>query len=101
MFNKAKVFTKHADRDPEGILEFRPEANAFTLWEASVKYQQLTGERVATFEAMRCWFLMKNPHLLQVPDEQKNSFEVATQNLGNLDKKSFYEAFSSHFHALP
>ena len=37
-------FFKHADRDPDGVIEFRPSLTKFFLFDAVEMYRQLTVE---------------------------------------------------------
>ena len=56
--NEAQNFFKHADRDRDGSLDFRPETTELLLVEACERYFALTGEGVPTFDVFRAWFML-------------------------------------------
>ncbi len=58
-------FFKHADRNPDEILEFRPEATAFLLLESMITYQLLTGRMLREGLVFATWFSVAYPHLLK------------------------------------
>ena len=62
LLRKAQNFFKHADRadDPDAILDFYPQQNVFMLWEAAVKYVQLTTEQTAPMQAIYMWFMLQH-----------------------------------------
>ena len=70
--NEAENFFKHADRDPQGVLKFRPRQSEFLLWEAVEIYQRLTGEITPFLHAYRGWFMMHNqPIFSNLPEAQR------------------------------
>jgi hypothetical protein len=54
--NSVRNFFKHADRDPEGELEFFPEMTEPIMADACRTYMDLTGESVAIFHCFLWWF---------------------------------------------
>jgi hypothetical protein len=63
LFVKAENFFKHADKDPEATIDFSPEINEILLWEASVKYRELTSEITSPMGAIIVWLQARNPNL--------------------------------------
>lgn len=57
--NQAKNFFKHADKDPEGNIIFRPENNDFMLFDNTQLYEQHTGEMTDLMKIFRLWFKLK------------------------------------------
>jgi len=53
-------FFKHADRDPENILEFRPGSAGVIIWAACEKYCELTKEELLETAAFHRWILIRN-----------------------------------------
>src|ERR1017187_200294 len=53
--NEAQNFFKHADRDHEEVLDFRPEATEIFLLDACERYFALTGEGIPSFDVFRAW----------------------------------------------
>jgi hypothetical protein len=54
--NETQNFLKHADRDPEGTLEFFPLMTEPLLADASRTYIELTGDHSPILEVMLRWF---------------------------------------------
>jgi hypothetical protein len=54
--NSVQNFFKHADRDPEGELEFFPEMTEPIIADACRTYVDMTGESVAIFHCFLWWF---------------------------------------------
>lgn len=82
MIAKAKNFFKHADRDPEGVLEFNPSVNEVFLFDACEMYQRLTGEKLAPFIAYRGWFSAMRPSVLNFPSNDIIREKYKTNKLG-------------------
>jgi len=90
--NEAENFFKHADRDPEKLLRFNPEASEFMLWDCCLKYHQLTGEVTPHMWAYRFWFSVKNPDFLRVPSETLALLGEASSTLSMTSKQEFLSA---------
>lgn len=67
--NEAENFFKHADRDPDRVLEFRPGLTEFFLLDACEKYRQLTGEAVPEFILYTGWLSLQKPDAFILPPE--------------------------------
>lgn len=52
---EAENFFKHADRDPESVLEFNPNATWLSLYDGCRKYQELANESVPLLVAFDLW----------------------------------------------
>lgn len=70
-----KNFFKHADKDPDGIIEFNPESTSFYLWDACRMYFSLTKEVVPIFKVFELWFYVKNPELIVSTDPLRREIE--------------------------
>jgi hypothetical protein len=88
--NKIENFFKHADRDPDNILDFNPEANEFMIWEACIVYKELTGEYPDKMKIYNIWFKNKYNHLFISMDEQKQMAERIKAVMQNISKQEFY-----------
>ena len=64
LLTETQNFLKHAGRDPDGVLDFYPDATRFHLFDAAQMYCQLDpgGHREAA--GFLCWYCMKYPHIL-------------------------------------
>lgn len=58
-------FLKHADRDPNSQLEFRPLLTQSILFFAVDQFRELRHVKDAILEAYRIWFLWTNPSWLR------------------------------------
>src|SRR2546422_593555 len=53
--NEAQNFLKHANKDPEGVLSFRPMQTETILYEACIKYREFTSEQNPLFGLYTYW----------------------------------------------
>jgi hypothetical protein len=67
--NEAENFFKHADKDPEGLLEFAPFQTEVFLLDACSQYQTITGEVFPVFKLYELWFLLHNTTAFNLPPE--------------------------------
>lgn len=67
IFNAAQNFFKHANRDPEETLEFRPDATPFFIFDAIELYAQVKGSSFAAGDVFRMWFVVTNPQFTLGP----------------------------------
>jgi hypothetical protein len=87
-------FFKHADRDPENILEFRPGMAGVIIWAACEKYYELTKEELLETAAFHRWILIRNPGLLLAPYRQQvERLGLSTDFTENM-RPQFFEQFS-------
>lgn len=61
LINQAPNFLKHADRDPDGVLEFRPAMSRFILFDAVQLYWQLAKELPHAQGIFLGWFIVEYP----------------------------------------
>jgi hypothetical protein len=62
--NKAENFFKHADKDPDEVLEFNPGITEFFIWDACAAYKSLTTEYPPLMMLFDMWFYAKNTDIL-------------------------------------
>ena len=53
--NEAQNFFKHADKDPEHVLNFQPDQSELLLLDACWTYKKLAGERLPLLGAFEMW----------------------------------------------
>jgi hypothetical protein len=78
----AKNFFKHADKDPDGIIDFNPELTTFYLWDACRMYSILTSEDPPLFKIFTLWFNLKNPEALILDSSKRAEFDRTVKDLG-------------------
>ncbi len=89
--NEAQNFFKHADRDHEDVLEFRPEATELFLLDACERYFALTGESVPSFSVFRAWFMIGGIGVnLVLPAEQEKARKLARQSFPSPHRHTFF-----------
>ena len=64
LVNKSQNFFKHADRDSEAILEFRPSITPFFILDAVQLYGQIAGEMTLEQRVFWAWFIAMYPDFL-------------------------------------
>ena len=89
MLNEAKNFFKHADKDPDAVVEFNPETNEYYLLDACETYEILTGEKYPHFIIFRGWFCSKYSHILS-----SSAGPIVKNKYGN-NKMEFYSQMLS------
>jgi hypothetical protein len=88
--NEAENFFKHADRDHDATLDFRPDATDFVLLEGCDKYQQLSGEITPTMAVFRTWMMVENPDIFLLKPDQAAQFQKHKQTLGHSNRVEFF-----------
>jgi hypothetical protein len=64
VLTRAQNFFKHADRDPEDVLDFFPNATPFLIFEAVLMHNELTKAYVPETLVFAAWFNLKHPNVL-------------------------------------
>jgi hypothetical protein len=71
VFRKAQNFFKHADQDPEEVMDFNPEATAFFILEGVERYRDLSCENPPILRVFSLWFRFRWPDVfIFTPEEQ-------------------------------
>ncbi len=78
-WNEAENFLKHADKDPNKLLEFITEQTEFLLWDSCFMYQNITNEHTPLILIYRMWFCTKNPDIFN--DDYRKAILKSTINL--------------------
>jgi hypothetical protein len=83
-------FFKHADRDPENVLEFCEEVTEYILLDAVESYSIVTQQCVPELHVFRAWFLLQHQGYLT------NSSDEFLQKLGGVsyttgERERFFE----------
>ena len=62
--NEAFNFMKHADNDPDGVLEFRPKVTPFMILDCVLIYWSLMREVPWVFQTFLVWYSLNHPGTL-------------------------------------
>jgi hypothetical protein len=94
---KPQNFFKHADNDPEDILEFYPTGAAAIIWAAIEKYYELTKEEFLELVAFRIWIAIRNPNILLPPYQQYLEQSGLASDFSVDMRQQFFEAMSTAY----
>jgi len=81
LINRPQNFLKHADRDPEEVLERIPEASEGVLMDCLFMYQRLTGRQLREGIPFTVWYSVAYPQVLK-PGPFADSIAVAKSASG-------------------
>ena len=71
----ARNHFKHANQNPDFVLDFNPEGNDIFLHDACTMYQALTSERIPYLDIFISWYVMHNQNFFDLPSEDKKLFK--------------------------
>ena len=91
LFRKPENFFKHADRDPEEILDFNPDGTEIPLFEACQVYRGLTGEAPEKMVAYNIWFKAKYDRVFIYTPEERANMDRARDSMHNLSRRTYFE----------
>lgn len=88
---KPQNFFKHADKDPNGYLDFAPEGTELMLITACTAYRQLTQENPVWLMAFNAWLAIQKPDVFIWTEENKVQFEKFIKSTGKISKQQILE----------
>jgi len=92
IIRRPQNFLKHADSDPEEILEFNPRTLDYVLFDCVLMYQVHTERRLREGFVFEMWFYDAYPDVL-LDGEYKDKVRLALKKLGiRLNKRLFLQA---------
>lgn len=77
---KHKNFFKHADKDPDAVIEFNVSINHFSLHDAVNMLSKARGRWSPETYAYNLWFVLNYPHLLKEGTEDRRDAERLAQS---------------------
>jgi hypothetical protein len=83
-------FFKHADWNPEGVIDFNPEVSPFFIYDAISKYQEMTGEVTAYFRIFRGWYCAMHIDQFYFDKKQKELMQNTMKKYGD-DRMAYYK----------
>jgi hypothetical protein len=88
-------FFKHADNDPNALLDFCPDATELFILDAVLTYTKLTGDSAPIFDTFRVWVLAHNPKYMDIPSRKKffESLKIYGTDFLNVPKTIFFAEF--------
>jgi hypothetical protein len=85
--NSAENFFKHADRDPEAVLEFYPAATPLYLADAAALYGKLGGPEFPALQVFHVWFMLNYPDVLQDGVIKEKALELVSSDPSLKDRR--------------
>ena len=89
-FNEPENFFKHADRDPDDELTFKPKFTECLLVDACEKYGEITAESVPEFLVFMLWLMCQAPEAVDIPEGWKSFADDAKELHSKGDRQGFY-----------
>lgn len=96
IMNRPRNFFKHSDRDPDDVLDFKPDTTAMWLFDCVIMYGRLTGEWTKECKVFHVWFMVTFPEMIareKMPQQVRDEYEAIlplTQD-GEYSKSIFLE----------
>lgn len=92
--NESQNFFKHADRDPDQILDFEPGTTQIFLWDACLTYKEIANERVPLLETFKLWAAITwGQAFITYPGLDLNGPDL--QRYARLSRQEFFDKFVS------
>jgi len=97
LFYRYETFFKHANKDPDALLEFKPGATEVFILDAVLTYENLTREAVPIFTTFKAWMFIQKPELMK--EEQGEKIIQIIKNCGgnplHIPKTEFFTRLQS------
>jgi hypothetical protein len=91
VFAEPENFFKHADRDPDKILDFPLAEPEWFLWECVAKYPELAGATPLLMAAYRIWFIIHHSDILKPEIWAQVNFLGLSTDFPETDRARFFE----------
>jgi hypothetical protein len=96
----APNFFKHASRDPNQCLKFRPASNEIFLIDALKLYSKIYGSLTPLMQTFRAWFTVFRARATNLPAEQRQLLlpeGAVIEDLITLNRREFLEEVLPRF----
>jgi hypothetical protein len=91
-------FFKHAERDPDALLEFKPITTTYMLGDAVFTYEALTSERPPILRTFQMWMMIQNPDL--VKEEFRGHWLAQLKGIAPVLERTSKQEFFSLYQSL-
>ena len=71
MVSRYENFFKHAEKDPDRLLDFNPDATELLVLDAVFTYESLTHEVAPVLSTFKAWILIHQPRYMNEEDRVK------------------------------
>jgi len=96
----AENFFKHAERDPEGALEFNTEQTTWVLSSATMLYGELTKKLTHEASVFFCWFFLKKPGYLRDGPFKQSLMNLCDSTKVSADDFAFFSRLITYGRGL-
>ncbi len=88
-------FFKHADKDPDALLDFNQQATEIFILDAVVTYESLTQEIVPILSTFKAWMFIQKPELMKEEFRQKliNGLNALGADFSRISKAEFFNIY--------
>lgn len=86
---KPQNFFKHANRDTMEKIDYSPEITQYFLFDAILKYHELTNEIISYFVIFKSWFMAKNINFFNISEKDKALTREISTKYGD-NRKLFF-----------
>lgn len=90
MINEAENFFKHADKDPEKILDFNTQLTEIMIWDACEHYTAITGESPPLFKIFLAWYYLQHPDYIKKEHPMVKEWFERSSDFKNYSKADFF-----------
>jgi hypothetical protein len=92
---RAENFFKHADHDPDALLQFKPITTSYFLIDAVLTYELLTGESSPVMRTFRMWIMIQYPELVKadIRDAWLTNLKQARPMFTSMAKQEFFTTY--------
>lgn len=91
--NATENFFKHADRDPDAVLNFSSGQGELLLMDACDKYRELTSEYPALFKVFHAWYILKNPDLFNLPPGSEEVKNKLAKKYADFPRRQYFSEY--------
>jgi hypothetical protein len=90
--NQAENFFKHADNDPDKVLNFKPTQTDILIYDACKIYHEITKKINPLCHLFQVWFMAENPDLFILPENMQDQIIKIREAKAHHNKELYYKA---------
>jgi hypothetical protein len=97
LVSRYENFFKHADRDPDALLEFNPDATELFILDAVFTYENLTQEVSPILSTFKAWMLIREPRYMKKEDRETliERLSACSTDFTRIPKAEFFTDYQS------
>ena len=90
LMRKPQNFFKHAGRDADATINFKPEQTEYLLLDACTKFPELAGYSTPPMTVFCYWFVISHDLPYRITDEQKGAFDNLKRVFAESPRHEFF-----------